>query len=518
MTILAPPYILEGLPADVAGLAEPWDSGDPDPADPAGVDLWVPPYTATAADLTLMGRLPGLRVVQTLTAGVDNVLAALPEGVTLCNAAGVHDASTAELAVGLTIASLRHLDEFARAMPEGRWLYGRHEALADKRVLIVGFGAIGRAIARRLAGFEIELIAVARTARDEDGMPVHALRDLPALLPSADVVILILPLTTRPAAWSTPTSWPGCDPAPCWSTSHAAPSWTPRPCSRRARPGRVRAALDVTDPEPLPADHPLWRTPGVLISPHVGGNTSAFLPRARRLVAEQVRRHLAGEPLANVVVVARERALTGQTWRSSPGTRPAQSLAPARDPPTQSSRPTAGRLRCDLLRQRPEQARQLRAGALPEVGVDLHGLVHEGPRDRLPGQFHTSLLVGVGRGGPAGQPGLLREGPRRRRVEGLVLRHPHVPELVQDRAAGKRRPLAAAGVGTRVLRHEAHGDRAAEGQAVHTGSAAEVDMWVVERDLGQRGCDQPGAAEPLRSPRDQPLHPRGVSKTGTEAP
>ena len=119
--------------------------------------MFVPPYTATADDLAIMARMPNLRVVQTLTAGVDNVLAALPDGVMLCNAAGVHDASTAELAVGLTIASLRHLDEFARAMPEGRWLYDRHEALADKRVLIVGFGSIGRAIARRLDGFECQV-------------------------------------------------------------------------------------------------------------------------------------------------------------------------------------------------------------------------------------------------------------------------------------------------------------------------------------------------------------------------
>jgi phosphoglycerate dehydrogenase-like enzyme len=65
--------------------------------------------------------------------------------------------------------------------------------------------------------------------------------------------------------------------------------------------GRLQAALDVTDPEPLPADHPLWRAPGLLLTPHVGGNTSAFLPRALRLVREQLRRHVAGEPLANIV-------------------------------------------------------------------------------------------------------------------------------------------------------------------------------------------------------------------------
>ena len=165
MTTLLPGYILEGLPEEVARGCVAWDSGDPDPAGLADVEVFVPPYTATATDLAMMARMPNLRVVQTLTAGVDNVLAELPDGVTLCNAAGVHDASTAELAVGLTIASLRHLDDFARAMPESRWLYDRHEALADKRVLIVGFGSIGRAIARRLDGFECQVSAVARTAR-----------------------------------------------------------------------------------------------------------------------------------------------------------------------------------------------------------------------------------------------------------------------------------------------------------------------------------------------------------------
>ena len=179
MTTLLPGYILEGMPADLAVDAVAWDSGDPDPGCLADVEVFVPPYTATSEDLVMMARMPNLRVVQTLTAGVDNVLAALPEGVMLCNAAGVHDASTAELAVGLTIASLRHLDDFARDMPEGRWLYDRHESLADKRVLIVGFGSIGRAIARRLDGFECEVRAVARTARMVDGIDVRSIGELP---------------------------------------------------------------------------------------------------------------------------------------------------------------------------------------------------------------------------------------------------------------------------------------------------------------------------------------------------
>jgi phosphoglycerate dehydrogenase-like enzyme len=301
VTTLLPGYILQGLPVELAVDAVAWDSGDPDPEGLADVEVFVPPYTATAHDLAMMRRMPNLRVVQTLTAGVDNVLAALPERVTLCNAAGVHDASTAELAVGLTIASLRHLDEFARAMPEGRWLYDRHEALADKRVLIVGFGSIGRAIARRLDGFECEVTAVARTARMVDGIDVRSIEVLPALLPHADVVILIVPLTSDTrgmvdAAFLARMP----DRALLVNVSRGLVVDTGALLAECSS-GRLRAALDVTDPEPLPSDHPLWRTPGVLISPHVGGNTSAFLPRARRLVVAQLSRLADGEPLVNVV-------------------------------------------------------------------------------------------------------------------------------------------------------------------------------------------------------------------------
>jgi phosphoglycerate dehydrogenase-like enzyme len=304
VTTLLPGYILQGMPEELARGCLTWDSGDADPAEIGDVQVFVPPYTATAADLAMMGRMPDLRVVQTLTAGVDNVLAALPEGVILCNAAGVHDASTAELAVGLTIANLRHLDDFARAMPAGRWLYDRHEALADKRVLIVGFGSIGRAIAGRLDGFECQVIAVARTARTVDGIDVRSIDELPDLLPHADVVILIVPLTPDTRRMVDAGFLARMRDGALLVNVSRGPVVDTDALLAECASGRLCAALDVTEPEPLPTDHPLWRTPGVLISPHVGGNTSAFLPRARRLVAAQLRRWADGEPLANVVVAS----------------------------------------------------------------------------------------------------------------------------------------------------------------------------------------------------------------------
>jgi phosphoglycerate dehydrogenase-like enzyme len=302
VSALLPGYILEGLPADLRPAARAWDSGDPVPDDLAAVEFFVPPYTASAMDLAMMARMPGLRVVQALTAGVDNVVPHLPAGVTLCNAAGVHDASTAELAVGLTLASLRHLDDFARAMPQGQWRYARHEALADKRVLVVGFGSIGQAIARRLAGFECEVLAVARSPRVVDGVPVHAVDDLPALLPTADVVILIVPLTARTRGLVDAAFLAAMRDGALLVNVARGPVVDTDALLVECRSGRLHAALDVTDPEPLPPEHPLWRTAGVLISPHVGGNTSAFLPRAHLLVADQLRRFLAGEQPANVVV------------------------------------------------------------------------------------------------------------------------------------------------------------------------------------------------------------------------
>jgi phosphoglycerate dehydrogenase-like enzyme len=302
VSILLPPYVLDGLPADLRQGAVAWDSGDPEPPAVGQVRVFVPPYTAGPADLAMMDRMPALEVVQTLTAGVDSVLPHLPPRVILCNAAGVHDASTAELAVALTLASLRHLDDFARAMPQGRWLYARHESLADKRVLVVGFGSIGRAIARRLAGFECEVVAVARSARDEDGIPVHPTDALPELLPTADVVILIVPLTEQTRGLADGAFLGRMRDGALLVNVARGPVVDTDALLAECAAGRLRAALDVTDPEPLPAEHPLWRTPGVLVSPHVGGNTSAFLPRARQLVAGQLRRYRAGEPLVNQIV------------------------------------------------------------------------------------------------------------------------------------------------------------------------------------------------------------------------
>ena len=281
------------LPEDV----RPVDPPVPIVNDVEHVAFYVPTYMGPMEDLALMGRMPNLEVVQLLTAGFENALRFLPAGVTLCNAGGVHDASTAELAVGLILASLRGIDGFARAMPSGSWLYGRREALADKRILVVGAGGVGRAIRRRLEPFETDVIVVGRTAREG----VHAAAELPALLGSSDVVVLAVPLTDDTVGMVGRDFLARMPDGSLLVNVARGPVVDTDALVEQVALGRLRAALDVTDPEPLPPDHPLWNLPGVLISPHVGGNTSAFLPRARRLVAEQLHRFATGQPLEHVV-------------------------------------------------------------------------------------------------------------------------------------------------------------------------------------------------------------------------
>lgn len=284
-----------------------WDGEQDFPGDPADCAVYVVPYMKPqAVRARPLATMRGLRLVQTLTAGVDDMIAALDlivPGVALCNARGVHDASTAELALTLTLASLRGVPGFVRAQQQERWEGGFHPALADKSVLIVGYGAIGAAVEDRLVPFEVARVArVARSGRASARGPVHPLTELPRLLPEADVVILSTPLTdtTRglvDAGFLARMK----DGALLVNVARGAVVDT-EALLPELRSGRLTAALDVTDPEPLPAGHPLWQAPGVLISPHVGGPTSAFLPRAKRVVVDQLTRFVNREPLRNVIL------------------------------------------------------------------------------------------------------------------------------------------------------------------------------------------------------------------------
>ncbi|GAB3057587.1 2-hydroxyacid dehydrogenase [Intrasporangium mesophilum] len=270
----------------------------------AEIQLAVVPYMTQLRMPDITPGLESLQAVQIQSAGYEQFVDGLPDGVLLCNAAGVHDASTAELAVALTLASVRELPELLAAQADSRWEpLTIRPSLADRSVLVVGYGRIGRAIARRLQPFEVTVAAVASKARPGDGLvdQVHGIDELPDLVGQHDVVVVIVPLTesTRRLVDADLLGRMR-DGALLVNVSRGAVVDTEALAAACAT-GRLRAALDVTDPEPLPAGHPLWTTPGVIITPHIGGATQAMRPRAKALVRRQVEAMLAGSPLDNVV-------------------------------------------------------------------------------------------------------------------------------------------------------------------------------------------------------------------------
>lgn len=269
------------------------------PAPDGVVEFWVPHYAPRADVIDLGQRLAGLEVVQLQTAGYDGVAERLPAGVTLCNATGVHDDATAEHAVGLVLASLRGIPESVRQ--HGHWssLPGRR-SLADSRVLVLGYGSIGRALTERLLPMKAVVTAVASRERDDDLVGrVHGIADLPALLPEQDVVVALVPLTDTTRGLLGDGAFSLLPDGALVVNVARGPIVDTDAVLKHA--GRLRFALDVTDPEPLPDGHPLWDAPDVLITPHIAGGTTAMLPRIAALVRDQLRRMVAGVPLVNVV-------------------------------------------------------------------------------------------------------------------------------------------------------------------------------------------------------------------------
>ncbi|GAA1929742.1 2-hydroxyacid dehydrogenase [Nocardioides lentus] len=295
------PYPVETLGEVPAGLR--YEEVDPETVDdlPASKDevrFLVPTYIGGGRRAgLLLEHLPALEVVQTQTAGVDDIRGFVPEGVTLCNGRGIHDASTAELAVTLTLSSLRGIPVFVRDQDRGHWEQRWRPALADRRVLILGYGAIGEAIEARLTPFEVEVVRVARSAREG----VHAFSELPGLLGDVDVVIVVVPLTGQTRGLVDAGFLARMKDDALLVNVARGPVVDTDALLAELRAERLHAALDVTDPEPLPTDHPLWSAPNVLVTPHVGGTSSAMEPRAHAVVRAQLERYAAGEPLHNVM-------------------------------------------------------------------------------------------------------------------------------------------------------------------------------------------------------------------------
>ncbi|MGW7281433.1 2-hydroxyacid dehydrogenase [Streptomyces sp. NPDC054844] len=300
-----PPDEIEGLPEGPAYRC--WNGEEDFPADPADCAFYVVPYMKPSGiGIRPLPEMRSVQVVQTLSAGIDHVepgLRHLPAGVRLCNARGVHEASTAELTLALILASLRGIPDFVRAQDRGEWLGGFRPALADRKVLIVGYGSIGAAIEDRLVPFEVApVVRVARSARTTERGPVHPLTELPALLPEADVVVISTPLTEATRGLVNADFLARMKDGALLVNVARGPVVHTKALLAELESGRLTAALDVTDPEPLPPGHPLWHAPGIVISPHAGGPTSAFLPRAKRLMVDQLSRFVNQEPLRNVIL------------------------------------------------------------------------------------------------------------------------------------------------------------------------------------------------------------------------
>jgi len=276
-----------------------WDMTGPAPRD--RFDMIVPPYMSMN---DVIGRLSEIEVglVQGQSIGYDNVEGRLPEGIVFANASSVHETATSELAVALALAAQRHLPDFVRAQDRGEWTSGMTPGLADARVTLLGFGGVGRAIAARLAPFEVTLRAVASHGRLQDDVEVFPLGKLEEVLADTDILIASLPGGDATRHLIDDRALSALPDGALVVNVGRGPLIDTDALVDHVRRGRIRAALDVTDPEPLPADHPLWALDGVLIAPHVGGATDAMRPRIARLVRRQIERLHRGEEPLNVVL------------------------------------------------------------------------------------------------------------------------------------------------------------------------------------------------------------------------
>ena len=281
------------------------------------VEFWIPPVTAKDAAQALP-HLRGVRIVQSLYAGVDWLINLVPPGLTLCDAQGLHNIPTAEWTVSAILAALKHFPFYFEVQQAADWRRGKEvdkrframfpdtpasislslqEELYGKRVLIVGHGSIGQSIEDRLIPFGVDIVRVARRAREG----VHSIDHLLDLLPSADIIVLIVPLTPVTTGLIGDREFAAMKQGALLVNAARGPIVKTDALVAALQAGRIRAVLDVTDPEPLPHDHPLWKAPNVFITPHIGGTTPAFVPRALDFVSGQLQRYMKGEPLINVV-------------------------------------------------------------------------------------------------------------------------------------------------------------------------------------------------------------------------
>ncbi|WP_461169000.1 2-hydroxyacid dehydrogenase [Arthrobacter sp. Z1-15] len=286
----------EGIRAGV------WDvAGEPKGLEYGDIDAVVLPYATGSDWKEALDRVPNLKMLQAQSTGYDGLPELVGPDVAVASAAGVHVAGTAELAITLMLASLRGVDAAVRNAESGTWDSRRYPGLADRRVLLVGVGGIGAAIAQRLEPFEVELTRVGSRARTDEHGTVHGADELVELAGTAEVVVVITPLTEQTRHLINKEVLAALPDGALVVNVARGPVVDTDALTAEVLAGRLSAALDVVDPEPLPADHPLWKAPNAIITPHVGGNTGAFVPRIRKLLKEQIGRLAGGEEPLNLV-------------------------------------------------------------------------------------------------------------------------------------------------------------------------------------------------------------------------
>ncbi len=309
------PSLLRHLPQGVTVTRIPDDASAA--SSPFDLDMWVLPYYARQA-ATARQQIRTVKVVQSLLAGVDAYLPIVPAGVTLCDAQGVHDLPVAEWILTVILASLKYIPFFVRMQATGDWRQRSgaedlfHEShpdeqrllplpltdeLAGKTVLIAGYGSIGRATEALLAPFGVNILRLSRSGGDG----IASEDQLDTLLPQADVVVLLVPLTGHTRGWINAPRLARMKHGALLVNAARGPVVDTDALVVALHTRRIHAAVDVTDPEPLPLGHPLWSAPNLLLTPHVAGASPRFADRAMQLVGDQCRRFLAGEPLRNIV-------------------------------------------------------------------------------------------------------------------------------------------------------------------------------------------------------------------------
>jgi phosphoglycerate dehydrogenase-like enzyme len=286
------------------------------------IDVWIPdPYVPLS--LATWPHLHGVKLVLALMAGTEWLPEIVGPHVTICNARGAHNISTAEWTLAAILASLKYFPLYNDIQRAGVWkrrfeapghyakitgdqrpLYPPvlQEELTGKTVLLIGYGAIGKQIERMLQPFDVELLRVARHARAEPA--VHAVSELGRLLPRAEVLVLILPCTRESQGLIGRHQLALLQQGALLVNAGRGPIVDTDALVEALQAGRIRAALDVTEPEPLPEGHPLWSCPNLLLTPHVAGSTPQFSPRSLHTAADELRRYMQGEPLHNVVQAA----------------------------------------------------------------------------------------------------------------------------------------------------------------------------------------------------------------------